>query len=459
MASRVETVSSHLPPQNIEAEQSTLGCMMLEQQALWTAREIVKEPDFYRPTHGIIYRAIVALEDREEPVDLRTVQEELKKMGKLNEVGGTDYLMALLDSIPTAAHIESYASIVKDKADKRRLIATGQQIMALGYDTEISADEAKQNSVSLMLESVGDKSGGSIWMTDAVSAEYDAISERFQAGGIQPTICTGIRYLDLHTLGFQPGLNLICGRPSNGKTALLLQIAFHSMKHGPFLCFSLETTEKSLARRLLAADSGVDMLSLRAGTLDGDDWPKLADAASRIHNLPLLLDTKSKHIDQITAATKRAILQHKITAVFIDYVQIVDAKGRDEREVCSHVSKRLSALGLEYNIPIIGAAILNREADRDVVPDDVPLEETRPMLKHIKGSGQFEQDAQLAVLINNPKRKTEDGKPRDAELIFAKQKDGATGIAACTWEPKRFRFRDTDKYHEEPSLPYWTEED
>lgn len=442
-----EEILTRVPPNNIEAEQAVLGAMMIEQKEVWAAQQIITSADFYRPTHGMIFEAIVRVSDRDVPPNVITVQDELRNTGRLDDVGGMQYLMALTEQALIVFNVEPYAKIVLEKAEKRRLISTGSRILALGWEHDKPADEARQEAIGLMLETTGRAERSLRWMGQAVSDEYDAINERFQAGGIKPTIRTGIHYLDCQTLGFQPGLNLICGRPSNGKTALLMQVIRVSLEHGPFLCFSLETTDRSLARRLMSAESGVDLHTLRVGNLQGDEWERLADAAGKLHDLPVLLDSHSKHIDDITARTKQALLQYDIKAVLIDYVQIIDGKGRDEREVCSHVSKRLSALGLDYNIPIIGAAILNRDADRDVVDDDTPLASTRPMLKHIKGSGQFEQDAQLAVLINNPKRKTEDGRVRPAELLYAKQKDGATGVASCMWEPTRLRF--ANEYQQE----------
>lgn len=451
--------SALVPPNSIEAEQALLGSMMIESQAVYRAVSIVKTVDFYRPTHGHIFDVVVFLTRQGQPVDIVTVQEELRSRGQLDEVGGTQYLMALLDSVPTAANVESYARIVKDKSTLRRVEAIGRQIQAAAHQTDVDC----QDVVQAMTQWVLDVKAGreeSAWLSayDLIKNTVEVLSERSEKGGVKPIFRTGMSKVDWLIEDLK-GFTLFLARPSQGKSASILQVLIESMDTlpGPVAVFSPEMDEESIGIRLLSYDSGLSMGQLTKAALSHDDRLQLVTSAGRLSNLPVLLDTSTWDLSEIVAKTKLAILEHNICAVFIDYVQLLRTHGDDLYTRNVNISQTLKALHKDTGIKVIGAAQFNRDVDRRKSSDNAKMRE--PRLSDILGGGQYEQDLDLAIAIHNPHATDGDSSEyKPAKWIIIKHRNGKTGSVDCLWHGECQRFRQIET-NMEPPIPYYNRED
>jgi replicative DNA helicase len=444
----LEKSLNKVPPQSLEAEQSTLGSMMIEIDAIYKARQIVKSSDFYRPAHRDIFNAVCALADRETPIDIITVQEELRSRGKLDEVGGTAYLMALFDSVPTAANVEYHSNIVAEKALRRRAMAAATEILGHAQDQELDPDVMLQRITEAVLELQKHKGGkGGVTLKDAMISAYDSLAERMAAGGIKPTVKWNVGCIDRATIGIQPGFTLIAARMSEGKTALMLQALESSREHGPHLVFSLETEEEALVNRMFAAKGRIDLQRIRMGTTVDSELGRVANIVNDHYDADnIILRTDCYDISSIVAETKMAIMRHGITCVWIDYAQMVEAPGQTERERCNVVSRALKRLYTQHNIRVIAAAQLNRmpesrrpAAKKKKSEDEgtaAKLPDPTVRLSDLAETDQLGRDADLAVLIDNPK------KTGNCWLVVAKQKDGPTGNYRCWYEPSTLTFHE-----------------
>jgi replicative DNA helicase len=447
----------YIPPQSIEAEQSTLGCMMIEKKAIWQAVSLVCSQDFYRPAHAELFDAICELHEHNQPVDLITVQEELRSRGKLDEVGGTQYLMSLLDVVPTASNIKHYAEIVADNAGKRRLIAAGREIIAAAQQPDSTYSDALQQATT---EIIGLRNGRGeahmMHLRQAISLAYDEVVERSKGKNPMSPIVTGVPSIDRMTLGIHKGdYTLVGARPSNGKTAIALQIARCSPSCKG-LMFCGESGPKALATRQLAARSGVKLNRLRSGKLDEYQWNDLADAANHLNNIDLWMRWGSMEITGIIATTKMAILEYGIDYIIVDYAQLVRAPGRTKKDQMDYTNQAFKDLGSDHNIAVTVLVQLNRGADRGEEGD---LTSSRPKLSDFKEAGSFEEAADLALLLNNPKKAQDNGEPRKAEIIIAKQREGNVGVVEVEWCGANMSFVDPNAMTEPEGRRYWTEGD
>jgi replicative DNA helicase len=453
-------------PVAIEAEQALLGAMMIEKAAMLRGLQLVNGSDFYRPQHRVIFQAIQHLFEGDQVADLVTVQTELDRMGALTEVGGVAYLMACHDQVITTRHLEAYAKQVIDKATIRRFEAVGREIIGRAREDGLSGEELKSLATQLVLDAHKD-THGTQWMTgeELMGVTWEEIQKRHE-GGFNPVIQTGVRRLDYLINDFKP-FTIIAARPSLGKSAFALQTIVESVPTltGPIAVFSIEMDELSIGFRLLAADSGVSMDDIAKGRYRDDILARMAESGGRLTSLPILLDTSTRRLTEIVAKTKLAVLEHKICAIVIDYVQMIEAPGKDLYMQSACISATLAKLAKENKIKVIGLAQFNREPERRRGSKN--KNNSRPRISDILGGGRWEQDLDLGILLHDPSRDDEDDdlpRPsiRKLELIVDKHRNGKTGIVNCMWDGAHQRFTDVAIHSLDDAPPdrkHWTEDD
>ncbi len=433
-----------LPPQNIEAEQSVLGALLLDNESLPKAIEILSPEDFYRESHRRIYRAMLGLFDRNEPMDVVTLSDYLRRDNGIEEIGGLPYLSLLANAVPTSAHITYHAKIVREKALLRSLIRASTQISTKVYEEGLDADEMVDHAERLIFD-IADKRTKTSFasMKDVIKDTFKMIEHLFDRKEAITGIPSGFKDLDEMTSGFQPGdLIVIGGRPGMGKTAFALNIAQHvgiSLKE-PVAVFSLEMAKEQLALRMLCAESLVDSSRVRKGFISREEWPKLTNAAGRLAEAPIFIDDSSAiTVLEIRAKARRLKMEHGgLSLVVVDYLQLMRSRGNFERreQEISEISRSLKALAKELKIPVIALSQLNRAVEQ--------RGEKKPTLADLRESGAIEQDADVILFLyrdevynkNNPANK---GK---AEVIVAKQRNGPTGVFQLTFLADSTRFVD-----------------
>lgn len=435
-----------IPPQNIEAEQSTLGSMLLERDAIAKVVEILDPEDFYKETHRIIYEAIVTLFNKSEPVDLITVTEQLRQMGALDNVGGAAYITALANAVPTAANAEHYARIVKEKAILRALVKAGTQIASLGYSSQGDVESALDEAEQLIFRISESRSTAPIVDIRTVLVQtFDRIEQLYANKASVTGLPTGFTDLDEMLSGLQPAeLIVIAARPSMGKTALALNIAQHAamVERVPVLIFSLEMSKEQLAQRMLCAEARVDSQRLRKGDLRSEDWPRLSKALGDLSEAPVYIDdTPTITALEIRARARRLRAEKGLGLIVIDYLQLIQGSGRAEnrQQEIAEITRSLKALARELNIPVIALAQLSRAVET--------TNEKRPLLSHLKESGEIEQSADVVAFIYREDYYKPDTERKNiAEIIVAKQRNGPTGTVELRWNASITRFENLEKH-------------
>jgi len=431
-----------VPPQNLEAEQSILGGILLENSSINGAQEIISKDDFYSEAHRKIFATITELYDKNEPVDLITLSNALKDKSMLDSVGGTSYLASLVDNVPSAANVANYAKIVKEKAILRGLIGSATDIINSCYATGSDVDEVLDKAEHSIFEISENKVRPSFYLIrDIVKDSFRAIEDLYARKELITGVPTGFERIDDLTSGLQKSdLIIIAGRPSMGKTSLALNIAQFAALEGqtPVAIFSLEMSKEQLAFRLLASEAKVDSQRLRKGFLGETDWPKLTTAAGRLSEAPLYIDdTPAITVLEMKAKSRRLKADAGLGLIVVDYIQLMRAGGyRDNREQeISEISRSLKALAKELKVPVIALSQLNRKVE------DRP--NRRPQMADLRESGAIEQDADVIAFIyrdevyNRSEDNTEKGL---AEIIIAKQRNGPTGIVKLAFLEKFTSF-------------------
>ncbi|MDR1806977.1 MAG: replicative DNA helicase [Propionibacteriaceae bacterium] len=428
------------PPQDLAAEQSVLGAMMMSKDAIANVIEIVRGRDFYKPAHELIFDAILNLYGLGEPADPITVAAELTKRGEIGRVGGPIYLHDLLSSVAIAANASYYADIVREKAILRRLVEASIKIAQLGYQAQ--GDVA--DIVDLAQQTVYEVNDNSL------SEDYKPISELLQPtwdemealarhGGGLAGVPTGFTELDKLTNGFHPGqMIIVAARPAVGKTTIALDFArCAAIHHGMATAiFSLEMSSMEIMMRLLSAESGVALQSIRTGNLD-DDWERLSNVSSRLSGAPLFIDdSPNLTMMEIRAKARRLKQRHDLKFVVIDYIQLMSSGKRVEsRQVeVSEFSRQIKLLAKELGIPVIALSQLNRSPDA--------RNDKKPMISDLRESGSLEQDADLVLLLHRDDVYQPDPALRDymADLIVAKHRNGATRNIKLVFQGHLSRF-------------------
>jgi replicative DNA helicase len=440
-----------LPPQNIDAEQSILGGILIENDAINKVTEIVTPDDFYRDAHRKIYSALLNLTERDEPSDLVTLTNELRKLNQLDSIGGASYLASLIDSVPTAANIEYYAKIVKEKAILRKLIQTSTEIITQSYedrgDVETFVDEAERAIFEISERRV---KPSFYPIRDIVKQSFKTIERLFERKELVTGVPSGFKELDQKTAGFQPSdLIIVAGRPSMGKTAFCLNVAQYAAieKKIPIAIFSLEMSKEQLVIRMLCSEARVEGTKLRTGFLIESDWPRLTLAAGNLSEASIFIDdTAALSVLELRAKARRLKAEHGLGMIVVDYLQLMKGRLRAEsrQQEISEISRSLKALAKDLNVPVIAVSQLSRRTEE--------RQGMRPQLSDLRESGAIEQDADLILFIYRDEvyNRSEDNPNRGkAEVIIGKQRNGPIGKIDLAFLDRYTTFKDLYKGQEE----------
>jgi len=418
-----------VPPQSLEAEQSVLGGILLENEALAKVLEIMAASDFYKEAHRLIFERMLDLYERNAPIDMVTLLDEIEKHGEVDRIGGSAYLAEIVDQVPTAANIRHYAGIVREKSTIRSLITSATEIAAEAFENAGDADELIDTAERKIFEISEKRIKQSFVPTRAIIHDSVAMVERlYNRKEMITGVASGFNDLDEKTAGFQPGdLIIIAGRPSMGKTALALNVAQNIgiRNKEPVGIFSLEMSKEQLVLRMLCSEAKVDSQKVRTGYVSKTDWPKLTAAAGRIHEAPLFIDdSASNTVLEMRAKARRLRMEHGLGMIIVDYLQLMKGRAGAERreQEISEISRSLKALARELKIPVIALSQLNRAVEQRKPP--------RPMLADLRESGAIEQDADVILFIYREEvyDKEDPDKKGKAELIIGKQRNGPIGV-------------------------------
>ena len=434
------------PPQDVQAEQSVLGGMLLSKDAIADVVEVLRAGDFYRPAHQIVYDTILDLYGRGEPADPVTVSAELTRTGQLMRVGGTPYLHTLISSVPTAANAGFYAEIVAERATLRRLVEAGTRIVQLGYgaaagqggDVDEVVDRAQAEIYDVTERRTSEDYVRLEQLLQGTMDEIDAISSR---GGQSIGVPTGFSELDQITNGLHPGqMVIIAARPAIGKSTLALDFSRAcSIKHGlTSAIFSLEMSKSEITMRLLSAEAKVPLHHMRSGHMSDDDWARLARRMGEVADAPLYIDdSPNLTMMEIRAKSRRLKQRHDLRLVVVDYLQLMTSGKRVEnRQVeVSEFSRSLKLLAKELEVPVIAISQLNRGPEQRT--------DKKPLLSDLRESGSLEQDADMVVLLHREDAyERESPRAGEADLILAKHRNGPTGMVTVAFQGHYSRFVD-----------------
>jgi replicative DNA helicase len=446
--------ADRIPPQNIEAEQAVLGSIFLEAEALITASEILLPEDFYRATHQRIYRVMLELNAKGEPVDLITVTSELQDKNQLDEVGGLSFLTELADSAPTAANIEYYSKIVEEKSLLRRLIRTATDITANSYAREEEVEAILNEAEKSILEVSNRKNTSAFTaIKDVLVQAYDNIESLHNRKGDITGVPTGFNDLDRMTAGFQRNdLIIVAARPSVGKTAFALNIAQNvaTKTEENVAIFSLEMGAEQLVMRMLCAEGNIDAQRLRTGSLQAEDWQKLTMAMGSLSAAGIYIDdTPGIRINDIRAKCRRLKQEKGLGMILIDYLQLIMGSGKsgeNRQQEVSEISRSLKALARELEVPVIALSQLSRGVES--------RQDKRPMMSDIRESGSIEQDADIVAFLYRDDYYDKETEAKNIiEIIIAKQRNGPTGTVELAFVKEYNKFVNLDRRHDESAIP------
>lgn len=444
-----EVPAGKIPPQNLDAEKSLLGAVLIDEETLADISEHVTPKDFYEKRHAIIFAGMMRLYEKHKPVDLLTLTEELKRKNEIELIGGSAYITELTNYVPTAAHAAAYAELVAQKAVRRRLIKASGEISELGYNEDTTTQELLEKAEAELF-SVSDQS----LKQDLVSIEsiltesFDRMEELHRNKGTLRGVRTGYRDLDNMTAGLQRSdLIILAARPAMGKTTLVTNLAYNvaTIAKQPVLFFSLEMSKEQLVDRMLADASGVTAWNIRTGNLSDEDFSKISEAMGEMAEAPIFIDdTPGMTVLEIRTKARRAMHEQPLGLIIIDYLQLMQGSGRGDgnrvQEV-SEISRGLKLIARELNVPVIALSQLSRSVES--------RSPQIPQLSDLRESGSIEQDADIVMFIYreayyNPETERENL----TDLIIAKHRNGPTGKIELYFHPERLRFMSLDRKHE-----------
>jgi replicative DNA helicase len=430
------------PPQDLEAEQSVLGGMLLSKDAIADVVETVRGGDFYKPAHQTIYESILDLYGRGEPADAITVSAELGRQGELGRVGGAPYLHTLISSVPTAANAGYYARIVSERAIMRRLVEAGTRITQMGYSDTGEVDEVVDRAQAEIYQVTERRTSEDYApLAEIMEGTLDEIEAIGSRGGTMVGVPTGFTDLDGLTNGLHPGqLVVVAARPGLGKSTLALDFArAASIKHGlTSVIFSLEMTRNEITMRLLSAEARVGLHHMRTGSLGDDDWTKLARKMSEVASAPLFIDdSPNMTMMEIRAKCRRLKQRHDLKLVVVDYLQLMSSGKRVEsrQQEVAEFSRALKLLAKELEVPVVALSQLNRGPEQRT--------DKKPMLADLRESGSIEQDADLVMLLHREDAyERESPRAGEADFIVAKHRNGPTATITVAFQGHYSRFVD-----------------
>ena len=429
-----------VPPNDVEAEQAIIGSMLTDKDAVISAVEVLKAEDFYREDNKIIYEAILNLYSRSEPIDIITVKSELESMGKIDQVGGLEYLAELPEKVPTTANAMKYVKIVEEKSTLRQLIKTANEIIELGYSPTEDVEDIMEGAEKKIFDVMQQKNQkGYEPIKDVLVESFTKLEELYNRKQHITGVPTGFAELDYKTAGLHGSeLILVAARPAMGKTAFALNLATNAALRGnaPVAIFSLEMSKDQLVNRILCSEAMVDSNKVRTGKLDEDDWVKLAGAIGPLSEAEIYIDdTPGISVMEIRTKCRKLKMEKNIGLVVIDYLQLVQGNKRTasrEQEI-SEISRSLKILAKEINVPVIALSQLSRAVEQR--PDH------RPMLSDLRESGAIEQDADIVMFLYRDDYYNKESEKKDiAEVIIAKQRGGQTGTVELLWMGNYTKF-------------------
>ncbi|HCB92504.1 MAG TPA: replicative DNA helicase [Selenomonas sp.] len=429
-------------PQNIEAEQSVLGAMLIRQEAITETQEILRADDFYREAHRIVYNAIEELFSNHEAVDLVTLTEQLRKTNNLDKVGGISFVTALANSVPTAANVVYHAKIVKEKAELRRLIDAATEIATKAYADEDDVDDIMDDAEKKILAIAANQMRGSfVPISEIIISAIDRVEQLYENQGGLTGISTGFSDLDQLTSGLQPSdLVLVAARPSMGKTAFTLNIATYAALHDSSVAFfSLEMSKEQLVQRMICSEGGIDSQRLRTGDLLDEEWTQLIATADRLSTAKIYIDdTPGITVMELRSKARRLKAEHGLDLVIIDYLQLMQGRsarsGDNRQQEISEISRSLKALARELGVPVVALSQLSRSVESRQVK--------KPMLSDLRESGSLEQDADIVMFLYREDYYNQETENKNiTEVIIAKHRNGPIDTVRLFFHKEYTKFR------------------
>ena len=440
-----EALIKRVLPHSVEAEQSVIGSMIMDRDAIMTASEVITSEDFYQSQYGVLFDAMLELYNEGKPVDLVTLQERLREKDVPPEISSLEFVRDLLDAVPTSANVRHYATIVQEKSMLRKLIKVNEDIANTCYLAREKTEDILEETEKKIFDLLQYRSTGDfVPIKQVVLNALDKIEKASKNKGTVTGIPTGFIDLDYKTSGFQPSdLILIAARPSMGKTAFVLNVAQHmAFKEGKTVAiFSLEMSKEQLVNRLFSLESKVDSQALRTGNLTDEDWAKLIEGAAVVGKSNLIIDdTPGISIAELRSKCRKFKLEHDLGIIIIDYLQLMSGGKHSEsrQQEISEISRSLKAVARELNIPVVALSQLSRAVEQR--PDH------RPMLSDLRESGAIEQDADVVMFLYRDDYYNKDtDKKNIAEVIIAKQRNGPIGTVELVWLPNYTKFANMKK--------------
>ncbi|SFG90068.1 replicative DNA helicase [Desulfotomaculum arcticum] len=440
-----------VPPHNIDAEQSVLGALLLENKAISKVIRFLNPEDFYLESHRVIYNAILELEENSQAADLVTVTDKLRRKGELEKVGGATYVATLTNISPTAANVEYYARIVEEKALLRNLINLSIRIADMGYEGNEDAERLMEEAEKMLFEL------GSRRTFTAFTEIKDILLETFKHfeflqkhKGEITGVPTGFKELDNICQGLQPGdLIIVAARPSMGKTSFGMCIGYHAalQTKKPIAIFSLEMSKEQLVQRMICAEARIDQHKLRSGFISDTDWSQLTQKARDMAQMPIFIDDSGMlTIRQLRAKARRMHMERGLALIIIDYLQLMQGsrKVENRQQEIAEISRSLKALGKELNVPVMALAQLSRSVEQ--------RQDKKPQLSDLRESGSLEQDADVVMFIYRDEYYNPETEKRGiADIIVAKQRNGPTGTVELAFLKQYTKFMDLARRTDEPA--------
>lgn len=444
-----ENSAERVPPQNVEAEKSVLGAIMLDQDALTKIAGELNSQDFYSEKHHAIYEAMLELYEEREPVDILSLASKLKDKNLLEDLGGRSYLTSLVNAVPSAANITHYAKIVRNKATLRRLIQVGQKVTELGYaeeeDVEKLLDQAEQKLFAVSQKYLKQNF---IPIQDILTEAFERIDELHKDKGKLRGLPTGFADLDNLLAGLQKSdLVVLASRPSMGKTSLALDVARQvaARQKVPVGIFSLEMSKEQLVDRFLCAEAQVDLWKMRTGRIQEDEFPSIGEAMGVLAEAPIFIDdSATANIMEIRTKARRLQAEHKIGLLIVDYLQLMEGRTTDNRvQEVSEISRNLKAIARELNIPVLALSQLSRAVES--------RHPSIPQLSDLRESGSIEQDSDVVMFIyREAMYKRETDRAHIADIFIKKHRNGPTGQIELYFNENQASFKNLDKTHTAP---------
>ena len=433
---------NRIPPHSVESEQSILGSIILDKDAIITVAETINPSDFYKEAHKIIYESMLSLNSNNEPIDLITLIEELRKEGHLDNIGGISYLTSLSTIVPTTSNVKYYANIVKEKSVMRQLIKASNEIINLGYDASTDVQEILNKAEKNIFDISQEKSGDDIQPINAVLQDtFDMIEKLCTEKKEVTGITTGFKDLNKKINGLQrTDLILLAARPAMGKTAFSLNLVQNAALKGDasVAVFSLELSKEQLVQRMLSAQSNVELSKIKTGTLGESDWPRIIDGMAVLSEAKIFIDdTPGIKISEIRSKCRRLKMEKGLDLILIDYLQLMEGEGKNEnrQQEIAKISRSLKILAKELDCPVVALSQLSRSPEL--------RKDHRPILSDLRESGSIEQDADIVMFLYRDEYYHDDSEKKNiGEVIVAKNRHGETGNVELVWFGQVQKFAD-----------------